>query len=797
MEKLSRPSLRDKLKPHSLVTTSMLLISTLTWQPEVRAELPVGSFHAALRAGHSKLCMGDNAGSLLTLLTGVSVLQTDCKRAETQKINLKPVSGKVNVYNLVVGNSNKCFGVDLGLLGLFGKVDGANIKHQTCSTATHQQFKAIDLGNGSINLVSVYSGKYVEVSLSSTWSGANVQQWSANGQNNQKWLLEFTSPTALKGISVPSVPGLLSADSSRSDIVTPVVVNKSAAIALGKALFWDQAIGSDGMACASCHFHAGADFRVKNQVNPGFNHNNFTFESTASGAPRSGPNYTLKQADFPFNPNSDDVASSAGVFKRTFNATNSSDINDDCTSNPDAIFNVGGTSTRQVEPRNTPTTINAGYNFRNFWDGRANNVFNGVSPFGLRDKSAGVFINNNGITKKPLNLKNSSLASQAVGPVLSILEMSCNQRQFADVGRKVLPHRPLANQSIHSQDSALSSLGTLIGSNGTYADLVKKAFNSAYWNGSCATCGSPANGGAPYSQMEANFPMIFGLAVQLYEATLVSDDSKFDKWKQSSTSLTAQEQQGHDVFNSKGKCSSCHNGPVLTSAANLSNNNQLVERMKMKNGGIALYDTGFYNLGVVPTSYDIGVGGVDPWNNPLSFSKQYQTGKFVDNFNIDSCRFLEKYWPSCSSTSSLSTEKVAVNGSFKVPTLRNIALTGPYFHNGSAATLEQVVDFYDRGGNFDNTEKHPDITSLGLSSSEKAALVAFLKTLTDDRVAYEKAPFDHPSLIVPNGHTGNDWSVVAGNSIDPALARDESVTLPAVGASGVSTKLKAFHEILP
>jgi len=296
--------------------------------------------------------------------------------------------------------------------------------------------------------------------------------------------------------------------------------------------------------------------------------------------------------------------------------------------------------------------------------------------------------------------------------------------------------------------------------------------------------------------MEANFSMIFGLSVQLYEATLVSDDSKFDKWKQSSISLTAQEEQGHDVFNSKGKCSSCHNGPILSSAANLSNNNQLIERMKMKNGSIALYDTGFYNLGVVPTSYDIGLGGVDPWNNPLSFSKQYQTGQYVDSFSIDSCRFLEKYWPSCSSTTSLSTEKVAVNGSFKVPTLRNVALTGPYFHNGSLATLEQVVDFYDRGGNFDNTEKHPDITSLGLSASEKAALVAFLKTLTDDRVAYEKAPFDHPSLVVPHGHTGNDWSVVAGNSIDPALARDENLTVPAVGASGVSTKIKAFHEIL-
>jgi cytochrome c peroxidase len=58
----------------------------------------------------------------------------------------------------------------------------------------------------------------------------------------------------------------LNSDLSRSDIVTPVVVDKSAAIVLGKALFWDQSIGSDGQSCASCHFHAGGDFRIKNQI---------------------------------------------------------------------------------------------------------------------------------------------------------------------------------------------------------------------------------------------------------------------------------------------------------------------------------------------------------------------------------------------------------------------------------------------------------------------------------------------------------------------------------------------------
>src|SRR5262249_16961789 len=51
--------------------------------------------------------------------------------------------------------------------------------------------------------------------------------------------------------------------------LTEFVVDRSALLILGKALFWDQQVGSDGQACASCHFHAGADNRVINQLNPG------------------------------------------------------------------------------------------------------------------------------------------------------------------------------------------------------------------------------------------------------------------------------------------------------------------------------------------------------------------------------------------------------------------------------------------------------------------------------------------------------------------------------------------------
>ncbi|GIW40608.1 MAG: cytochrome-c peroxidase [Candidatus Binatia bacterium] len=68
-------------------------------------------------------------------------------------------------------------------------------------------------------------------------------------------------------------------------------------------------------------------------------------------------------------------------------------------------------------------------------------------------------------------------------------------------------------------------------------------------------------------------------------------------------------------------------------------------------------------------------------------------------------------------------------GAFKTPTLRNVALTAPYMHDGSEATLEEVVEFYDRGGN-KNPNLSPEMKPLGLSEQEKRDLVAFLHALT-------------------------------------------------------------------
>jgi cytochrome c peroxidase len=82
---------------------------------------------------------------------------------------------------------------------------------------------------------------------------------------------------------------------------------------------------------------------------------------------------------------------------------------------------------------------------------------------------------------------------------------------------------------------------------------------------------------------------------------------------------------------------------------------------------------------------------------------------------------------------------------YKTPSLRNVSLTAPYMHDGSVATLEQVVDFYDRGGD-GGPNKSKLIYKLNLTTEEKADLIAFLKSLNGD-LPTVKAPTMYPEVI--------------------------------------------------
>ena len=642
-------------------------------------------------------------------------------------------------------------------------------------------------------------------------------------------------PEPLSSAALPPVPGLME-----------IVRDPTWAIVLGKSLFWDQQAGSDGNSCGTCHYHAGADHRFKNQISPSL----LTTVPGKAGifdpmpAGPGGTNYELQPEDFPLHRladptdrdsmivyTTDDVVSSMGVFRSRYIRNSWNHVMfDDMKVLPDPIFclpsgfaanaEVTGRNTRRVEPRNTPTTINAAFQFDLFWDGRAKNSFNGQNPFGRRDNDAEVLQwNGRSLTPKKLALRNAALASQAVAPVLSTMEMSSRDRLFTDVAEKLLPRQALQFQEVKADDSVLgphvdSTSG--LGLNYTYEELIKLAFRTDYWDAPPTRTSS--NGDI---QIVHNFAMFWGLSIMMYEQTQIADQTRFDDFVsgRDPNALTAQELRGLDVFIGQGRCILCHKGPDLSGAGFIlqaeHQEGGLVERMNMGDGRIAVYDNGFYNIGVTPTAEDIGRGANDVFGNPLSWSRQWLNllnhgEPLIDRFEVVPATFevlgpVSLFPTMPEMIEAFANDPEANDGAFKTPGLMNVELTGPYMHNGSMSTLEQVVEFYNRGGNvrsdasggdssgFDGNPSNlaPDIEPLGLDVWQQADLIAFLKSLTDERVRMEMAPFDHPSVSLPEGHSDNEHPQF-GN----VAASDLGRILPAVGAGGrqgMLPPLQPFH----
>jgi cytochrome c peroxidase len=645
-------------------------------------------------------------------------------------------------------------------------------------------------------------------------------------------------PVALAQDSTAAInPGLVRAAAraagldSLANVPVPVVENlaeflkpgtgaKREVIRLGKALFWDMQVGSDGQACASCHFHAGADSRARNQLSPGLKAGDTLFGNPGvggTGFPHFGPDYTLVAIDFPLHDlvnseeenfllrevrrDTNDVVSSMGVFASTFDGVAPGIPGDLGTPFVDTIFNILtptagniGDNVRRVEPRNTPTVINAVFNHSNFWDGRAHNIFNGVSVIGPLDGGARIWVAAavGSLSQAQVRIPNSSLASQAVGPPLSDLEMSFFNRTFPQIGRKLLGLTPLGQQMVDPNDSVLGKLSRARqgrpGINNTYSAMIRQAFQPKYWDSVQQT---PEG----YTLMEANFSLFFGLAVQMYESTLVSDRTPFDRFMEGDDTTLTQEQlrglltfinfgdrqqvaggQFADLFAgiSRGSCIPCHFGAEFTSStvAVVSTGPIEIDFVPRILNGLLVptdplvlmfQDEGFYNIGVRPSDEDLGRG--DRINGiPISFSGQASEGF---NFPFAELR------PDPEFPGAFPADNISTKGKFKVPGLRNVELTGPYFHNGGQATLAQVLEFYDRKGDFSDVnidDVDGPLAEVELAEGDEEALVAFMLSLTDDRVRNEMAPFDHPQLFVLNG----------GTVAFPA----DSIVVPAVGAGG-------------
>jgi len=188
-------------------------------------------------------------------------------------------------------------------------------------------------------------------------------------------------------------------------------------------------------------------------------------------------------------------------------------------------------------------------------------------------------------------------------------------------------------------------------------------------------------------------------AIAMFERTLVSADSPFDRFSRGdTTAMSESAQRGNQLFFSERlECFHCHGGYAFTDSVVSANS--------------AFDETAFHNTGL----YNVDARGAYP---SQSTGVRDVTGRDEDM------------------------------GRFRAPTLRNIAVTAPYMHDGSIATLDGVIDHYAAGGRTiasgpnagvgrDNPLKSGFITGFTLTEQERRDLIAFLEALTDERFLHD------------------------------------------------------------
>jgi cytochrome c peroxidase len=193
-----------------------------------------------------------------------------------------------------------------------------------------------------------------------------------------------------------------------------------------------------------------------------------------------------------------------------------------------------------------------------------------------------------------------------------------------------------------------------------------------------------------------------GQAIASYERTLLCADSRFDRWRytRDRTALTEKETAGFEIFSGKGHCADCHT---------------------IGDAWALFTDNKFHNTGI-------------GWERSMRVESAAQTVHLAPGLvvNVSKATLESISEPQKGDLGRYEvTLEPADRWAYRTPTLRNIALTAPYMHDGSLSTLADVVEFYDRGG-IDNPLKDPLLKPLRLTPEEKEDLVAFLKALTGD-----------------------------------------------------------------
>jgi cytochrome c peroxidase len=211
---------------------------------------------------------------------------------------------------------------------------------------------------------------------------------------------------------------------------------------------------------------------------------------------------------------------------------------------------------RQITTRNSPSVVDATFSDRLFHDVRAESTFNGFSIFGDFDAREVIHVrrvDSSGRLRDAIPahiaITRAALASQAVGPIVNDVEMSYTGRTFHDLAAKLLDAPVLGSQVVSKHDSVLRRYRVPAVAEGEpglgmpYRDLIQRAFRREWWDNTIEGPDGMEELAVPLeltsrdhdapaptgSLMEANFSLYWGLSLMLYQSTLVSNESPYDR----------------------------------------------------------------------------------------------------------------------------------------------------------------------------------------------------------------------------------------------------------------------------